>query len=368
MVGDDVLGLLEPEVGDLGEDLALVGDRRGQDVVEGRDAVAGDDDEVLVAWLVDVAHLASAQKGQAPLLGFEHGGLRHGCSPLVSRPESVAHGPAWSDYCNVDGMCFAEGNMIVPKTGHKGMGYLLKVFVLSRLSRRQGRMFTRSSDPAGPEPKKGRAERFWDRAALTFDSGPKKPDEDVGRALAKTRPYLRAGDTVLDYGCATGHVTLRIATDVKMVHGIDISSQMIAVARRKAEERRIENVRFSRSTIDDEAYAPGSFDVVLAFNVLHLVEDVQRVVYRIADLLRPGGLFISTTPCLGERNAWVTKVVRMGVRLLSRLGLIPYVGVYRVLGLQNTIDAAGLVAVEMEKLEHTAAVHFIAAHKPVVPW
>ena len=59
----------KPEVGDLGEDLALVGDGRRKHVVEGRYAVAGDDEQVLSTGLVDVTHLAPAQEAEDPVPG-----------------------------------------------------------------------------------------------------------------------------------------------------------------------------------------------------------------------------------------------------------------------------------------------------------
>ena len=59
MVGDEVRETLEPELRDAREDLALVGDLIGQDVVERGDAV-GDDEQQAVAAIVDVADLAAA--------------------------------------------------------------------------------------------------------------------------------------------------------------------------------------------------------------------------------------------------------------------------------------------------------------------
>ena len=64
VVGANELGEVEPEPRELGEDLALERDERGQDVVEGRDAVRGDDQE-LVADLIDVPDLALLEKSES---------------------------------------------------------------------------------------------------------------------------------------------------------------------------------------------------------------------------------------------------------------------------------------------------------------
>ena len=61
---------LEPEAGELREHAALVRDARPQHVVEGRDPVGGDDEQ-LIADLVDVAHFAAAVERQAIEIGVE---------------------------------------------------------------------------------------------------------------------------------------------------------------------------------------------------------------------------------------------------------------------------------------------------------
>src|SRR5207245_930546 len=65
VVGDDLLGLPEPEARELREDFALVGDRRGQHDVERRKAIARDDDELVAAGLVHVADLPAPEEVRA---------------------------------------------------------------------------------------------------------------------------------------------------------------------------------------------------------------------------------------------------------------------------------------------------------------
>ena len=77
LVRDDVAEPVEPEVGQLGQDLALARDRVGQDDVEGRQAVAGDDQQRVGVDGVDVADLAAAEELQAFDGRFEEG-VGHG--------------------------------------------------------------------------------------------------------------------------------------------------------------------------------------------------------------------------------------------------------------------------------------------------
>ena len=79
------------------------------------------------------------------------------------------------------------------------------------------------------------AKEFWDHRAAVYDA-------DAGvfyrEAYEKTtacmRKYLKPTDTVLDFACGTGIVTLSLSPDVKELRGIDISNEMIRRAQGKA--------------------------------------------------------------------------------------------------------------------------------------
>ena len=116
------------------------------------------------------------------------------------------------------------------------------------------------------------SEKFWDRTAKNFEKTPIKTVE-------KIRKHIKSSNTVLDLGCATGTIVNEIADNVKEIHGIDISSKMIKIAKDKASKRIIKNAYFTQSTIFDERYKKESFDVILAFNVLHLFK-IHRKLYK----------------------------------------------------------------------------------------
>ena len=132
------------------------------------------------------------------------------------------------------------------------------------------------------------------------------------------RKYLRDSDVILDYGCGTGLISSEIASDVKMIHAVDISSKMIRIAKRKADKRKIENIQYVHTTIFDERYTRESFDVILAFNVLHLLDDTHKVIQKMNELLKPGGLFISEIPCMGEKESFLSILIS----LASKIGII----------------------------------------------
>jgi 2-polyprenyl-3-methyl-5-hydroxy-6-metoxy-1,4-benzoquinol methylase len=216
---------------------------------------------------------------------------------------------------------------------------------------------------ASSEPRRGRAEKFWDRLARTWDKPTEASDQTDTKVIAKTRPYLRPTDTLLDFGCATGSVALKLAGAVKAIHGIDISSRMIAAASEAAEARAVANVSFAKATIFADSLERGSFDAVLAFNVFHLLDDAPLALRRIDELLKPGGLLISVTPCLGEKGTVSVRSMMLLARLASGLGVIPYVWRCTIGGLQESMAAAGLVVVDTEELVHSTSEYFVVARK-----
>ena len=62
VVGDEIGKEVEPEKGELGEEAALAGDAGGEDVVEGGEAVGGDEEEIVFGGGVDVADLAAGDE------------------------------------------------------------------------------------------------------------------------------------------------------------------------------------------------------------------------------------------------------------------------------------------------------------------
>lgn len=203
-----------------------------------------------------------------------------------------------------------------------------------------------------------KSEKFWDSTANMYDRVEKKDEQTYVSIIEKTKRYLKISDIVLDYGCGTGLISNEIADNVKIIHAIDISSKMIELAKRKADGRKIENIDYAHSTIFDERYKIGSFDVILAFNILHLLEDTHKVMQRINELLKPDGLIISATPCMGEKKFLGTLLL-----LLSKIGFVPNIRSFKISELEDSIVNGNFEIVETECLHRGGQQYFIAAKK-----
>ncbi|HEX4811546.1 MAG TPA: arsenite methyltransferase [Nonomuraea sp.] len=105
---------------------------------------------------------------------------------------------------------------------------------------------------------------------------------------------LRAGETVLDLGSGGGIDVLLSARRVGQqgkVYGLDASSDMLALARRNAEQAGARNVEFLHGTIERGPLPDRSVDVVISNCVINLSSDKAAVLAEAFRVLRPGGRF-----------------------------------------------------------------------------
>lgn len=136
------------------------------------------------------------------------------------------------------------------------------------------------------------AAEFWDTAAASFDD---EPDHGLRNPVVREawaallKPLLPPGSpTLLDIGCGTGSLSLLFAQHGCNVIGVDISSEMIARARMKAQAAGY-SITFQ---VMDAAYpqvAPQSVDVVVCRHLLWTLPDIDQVLQRWVQLLKPGG-------------------------------------------------------------------------------
>ena len=122
------------------------------------------------------------------------------------------------------------------------------------------------------------------------------------------------------------------------IDAIDISQNMIEIGRRKVSESNIDNISFARGTLTEFSADTASLDAVLGLNVIHLLPDRQSVLTEVARILKPGGVFVSSTGCVGSSYL---RFIRLFVPLGKFLGLMPDVFVLTESQLASEIENAG---------------------------
>ena len=101
------------------------------------------------------------------------------------------------------------------------------------------------------------------------------------------------GKKVLDAGCGAGYGTAELAQEADHVTGLDLASEALDYARANYP---LENVTFTAGSCVALPFLSGSFDLVVAFEVIEHLEDPIAFIAESARVLKPGGLFIVSTP------------------------------------------------------------------------
>jgi SAM-dependent methyltransferase len=205
--------------------------------------------------------------------------------------------------------------------------------------------------------------RFWDRFARRYAATAIPDLAGYETTLARVGERLAADHTVLEIGCGTGSTALRLAPRVRHWLGIDLSPRMIAIARDKLAAQPVPQLRFEVGEAERWPLGTAEHDVVLAFNVLHLVADLDHVLATIWQGLKPGGRFMSKTPCVAELNPLIT---RLALPLLRAVRLAPPVLCFDEAQLLARLQRHGFVIEQAER--HGTRKRdlrlFVVAHRP----
>ncbi|QTD47423.1 methyltransferase domain-containing protein [Ottowia testudinis] len=192
----------------------------------------------------------------------------------------------------------------------------------------------------------GRSARFWNRVARKYAAAPIADLPGYERTLDQVRPWLGPEHTVLEIGCGTGATALRLAPASGHWLATDVSPEMIAIARERLHAQPTPQLAFAVADAGAALAPPAAFDRVLAFNVLHLVDDLAQTLAAAARALRPGGLLISKTPCVAELNPLIT---RLAIPLARAVGKAPPVLVFSEADLRRALDRSGLCTLTVER-------------------
>ncbi|MEM9249213.1 MAG: class I SAM-dependent methyltransferase [Pseudomonadota bacterium] len=201
---------------------------------------------------------------------------------------------------------------------------------------------------------------FWDKIAPKYARQPIKDQAAYAQKLDRVRALLRAEDRVLEIGCGTGSTALHLAPSVAEIVATDISRGMIEIAEDKRRAAGVDTVTFVQADAAETHYeAP--FDAVLSFSLLHLVPDVPKVLDIVYAQLKPGGVFVSKTVCLGDASP----ILRLFVRALGVVRFAPPVTPLSKAGLSRALVQAGFELVETQYFGKGRMNPFIVARRPL---
>jgi SAM-dependent methyltransferase len=169
-----------------------------------------------------------------------------------------------------------------------------------------------TTQPLTADPSNAQQAQAWDGTEGAFWTA---QAERLDRTLANchgpflTAAAIRDGDHVLDVGCGTGKATRDVARIARRggAVGVDLSSQMIGLARKTAADEGVDNVEFQQADAQISPFAPETFDAVISRMGSMFFGDPIAAFTNFHCALHPGGrLTLLTWQGLAD-NEWLTE-------------------------------------------------------------
>jgi SAM-dependent methyltransferase len=174
---------------------------------------------------------------------------------------------------------------------------------------------------------------------------------------------LHEGETVLDLGSGAGADVLisarRVGPTGKAI-GLDMTDEMLSLARTNADQAGVENVEFLKGYLEEIPLEDESVDVVISNCVINLSGDKPKVIEEAARVLRPGGRF-AVSDVIADRN--MDEQTRADMAAWT--GCIA--GALTADEFQSALRSAGFAGIEIQdthRVHEYAAAAIIRAHKP----
>ena len=208
------------------------------------------------------------------------------------------------------------------------------------------------------KPSTNQDERFWDKIAAKYAAKPVADELAYQQKLEMTREYFTPESRVFEFGCGTGSTAISHAPYVKQIVATDISGEMIAIAEKKAIAAKAHNVLFVRADLAELPKRDDEYDVVLGLSILHLLRDPKAAMQQVYSMLKPGGVFVSSTACLDEMGLW-----KLALPIARALGKAPHINVFSREELIGDMSEFGFDLVHQWQPKKGAAV-FLIARKP----
>lgn len=201
---------------------------------------------------------------------------------------------------------------------------------------------------------------FWDKVADGYAKSKIRDERAYETKLKITQELFPPDAEVLEIACGTGTTALHHAPYVKHYTATDISANMLDIARQKASDLGVSNVAFEVQDIAEASWPRAHYDAVLAMSILHLLPDRAGALAKVYNAVKPGGVFVSSTICLGEMS-FIFPALIAAMKLVGKAPKT--VDSLTHQSVADTITAAGFIIEDHHRMSK-AKVAFIVARKP----
>ena len=196
---------------------------------------------------------------------------------------------------------------------------------------------------------------YWDRHSRNYARSMLLLGKPLPRVLQLTEASVSGAGDVLEVAAGTGLFTERVAPRVRRLVATDYSANMVEVLTQRIRDRGLANVECRQADIYKLEFLPGSFDLVIAANVLHLVPDLSAALAALQRVLKSPGKLIVPTFCHNE-----TIVSRTLSRALALTGF-PGQRRFTAPSLRSALESAGLQITRSEIVPGVIPIAYVEA-------
>ena len=128
--------------------------------------------------------------------------------------------------------------------------------------------------------------------------------------------YIKKNDVVLDLGCGNGQNSIKTAKLAKVVIGVDISQDLLNLAKKSAQLEKVSNITFGRINLEEKLRLKDeSFEKLLFLDVLEHLKNRNQILSEARRVLKPKGLLLLGVP--NSQTSWKKLQRSVGISSFS---------------------------------------------------
>ena len=185
---------------------------------------------------------------------------------------------------------------------------------------------------------------IWDKLSPFYDFFETVYNGKCYKGIAeKIKEYVTEDDVVLECACGTGLLTVPMAQNCKKLIATDYSDGMLCQTKKKV--TKYANTTVEKASILELPFEDDTFDVVVAANVIHLLEEPAKAIAELRRVCKPKGTIVMPTYINHEKKnaVYAAKILSvMGVNFKRQFSLDSY---------KAFITAHGITQVEYSIVE-----------------